>query len=245
MANTLEVHTTNSLSSAQQIQRKAFYAGLTSILTEEQANEALEKWSTFINETGSAYNGLNNFARDVCKNYDKDDQQRDLVRALNRALFYKDKALTTNKVETKKPALNPVTNIAEPIPEVNQSVLMEQPVSTPDFQTFEYLFTKILKLVKAYSDETSVAFLPFLNELIQSMPWSETQQQQILILIDAGTTTQMRAYRPDQLKTFLKHIRSWLIDEIGKQEAERLLIQAIKETEQQTVSTKYSPLNFV
>lgn len=241
MANTLEVHTTDSLSSAQQIQRKAFYTGLTSILTEEQANEALEKWSAFINETGSAYNGLNNFARDVCKSYDKDDQQRDLVRALNRALFYKDKVLTTNKVEIKKPAIN----ITEPITEINQSVLMEQPVSTPDFQTFEYLFTKILKLVKAYSRETSVALLPFLNELIQSMPWSETQQQQLIILIDSGTTTQMRAYRPDQLKTFLKHIRSWLVDEIGKKEAETLLIQAIKETEQQTVSTKYSPLNFV
>lgn len=240
MANTLNANTADSLSSAQQIQRKAFYTGLTSILTEEQANEALGKWSAFINETGSAYNGLNNFARDVCKSYNKDDQQRDLVRALNRALFYKDKVLTPSKEEVKKPVIS-----NEPTLDVNQSVLMEQPVSTPDFQTFEYLFTKVLKLVKAYSGETSVAFLPFLNELIQSMPWSETQQQQILILIDAGTTTQMRAYRPDQLKTFLKHIRSWLVDEIGKQEAETLLIQAIKETEQQTVSTKYSPLNFV
>lgn len=240
MANTLEANAADSLSSAQQIQRKAFYTGLTSILTEEQANEALEQWSAFINETGSAYNGLNNFARDVCKNYNKDDQHRDLVRALNRALFYKEKVLTATEV--KKPTSKPALPIAEPNTEL---VLMEQPVSTPDFQTFEYLFTKILKLVKAYNPETSAALLPFLNELIQSMPWSETQQQQILILIDAGTTTQMRAYRPDQLKTFLKHIRSWLIDEIGKQEAETLLIQAIKETEQQTVSTKYSPLNFV
>jgi hypothetical protein len=241
MANTLSANSTDSLSTAQQIQRKAFYTGLTSILTDEQANEALEQWSAFINETGSAYNGLNSFARDVCKNYDKGDQHRDLVRALNRALIYKDKVLPTT-LEIKKTVIKPVLPIAEPNLDL---VLMEQPVSTPDFQTFEYLFTQILKLVKAYSTETSAALLPFLNELIQSMPWSETQQQQILILIDSGTTIQMRAYRPDQLKTFLKHIRSWLVGEIGKQEAETLLNQAINETEQQSVSTKYSPLHFV
>ena len=240
MANTSVANPKDSLSTAQQIQRKAFYTGLTSILTDEEANEALEQWSAFINETGSAYNGLNNFARDVCKNYNKDDQHRDLVRALNRALFYKDKVLTTTEV--KKPVIKPFLHIAEPNPE---HLLMEQPVSTPDFQAFQYLFTKILKLVKAYSAETSAALLPFLNELIQSMPWSETQQKQILILIDSGTTTQMRAYQPDQLKTFLKHIRSWLVDEIGKQEAETLLNQAIKETERQNVSTKYSLLHFV
>ena len=239
MANTLDANSADSLTSSQQIQRKAFFIGLTSILTEAQATEALEKWSTFINETGSAFNGLNSFARDVCKNYDKDDKQRDLVRALNRALFYKDK-MPAGKEEPKKP-VNAVESTSEP----DQSILMDQPISTPDFQTFEYLFVKILKLVKAYSTETSQAMHPFLNELIESMPWSETQQQQIIILIDSGTTTQMRSYRPDQLKTFLKHLRSWLVDEIGKNEAEALLIQAIKETEQQNVSAKYSPLNFV
>ncbi|MBA3695303.1 MAG: hypothetical protein H0W85_00685 [Methylotenera sp.] len=239
MANTLNANTADSLSSSQQIQRKAFYTGLISILTEEQANEALVKWATFINETGSAFNGLNSFARDVCKNYHKDNQQRDLVRALNRALFYKDKT-AANKDEVKTPVI-----AMDPTLDADQSILMDQPISTTDFQTFEYLFVKILKLVKAHSNETSMALHPFLNELIQSMPWSETQQQQITILIDSGTTTQMRAYRPDQLKTFLKHLRSWLVDEIGKQEAEALLIQAIKETEQQSVSVKYSPLNFV
>lgn len=240
MANTLDATTADSLSTSQQIQRKAFYIGLTSILTETQANEALEKWSDFINETGSAFNGLNSFARDVCKSYDKDNQQRDLVRALNRALFSKDK-MSVVQEEVKKS----VTIVAEPSVQAEQSILMDQPISTPDFQTFEYLFAKILKLVKAHSPETSQALHPFLSELIQSMPWSEIQQQQIIILIDSGTTTQMRAYRPDQLKTFLKHLRSWLVDEIGKKEAEALLIQALKETEQQTVSAKYSPLNFV
>lgn len=240
MANTLDATTADSLSTSQQIQRKAFYIGLTSILTETQANEALEKWSDFINETGSAFNGLNSFARDVCKSYDKDNQQRDLVRALNRALFSKDK-MSVVQEEVKKPA----AIVAEPSVQAEQSILMDQPISTPDFQTFEYLFAKILKLVKAHSPETSQALHPFLSELIQSMPWSEIQQQQIIILIDSGTTTQMRAYRPDQLKTFLKHLRSWLVDEIGKKEAEALLIQALKETEQQTVSAKYSPLNFV
>lgn len=33
------------------------------------------------------FNGLNSFARDVCKKYIIDDQHRELVRAFNRALI--------------------------------------------------------------------------------------------------------------------------------------------------------------
>ncbi len=232
MANTLSATTADSLSPSQKIQRKAFYVGLTSILTEEQAHEALDKWATFINETGSAFNGLNSFARDVCKNYAKDEKQRDLVRALNRALFYKDKIAEESKAEVKKPILEAVT-----------SVLIELPASTPDFQTFESLFMKILRRIKNHSSETNAALHIFLNELIQSMPWSEIQQQQITILIDSGTTTQIRAYRPDQLKTFMRHLNSWLASEIGKQEADAIWTEAIKETETQAL-IKYPASNF-
>lgn len=58
---------------AQEAQRKAIYAGLTSILTEVEANEALEKWASYFSETGLVFNGLNNFARDICIRFDKND----------------------------------------------------------------------------------------------------------------------------------------------------------------------------
>lgn len=233
MANTQE--STATLSASQQIQRKAFYNGLTSILTEEQANDALNKWSAYISETGSAYNGLNNFAKEVCKNYAKDDQHRDLVRALNRALFNKNRAMIDTKEEVKK-------NVeAETV--VESSLLIDQPTCTPDFQAFEYLLTKIIYLVSEGGSNASMTLKPFLNELVESMPWSETQQQQILILIDSGITTQMRAYRPDQLKTFMKHLRLWLVSEMGRKETEALWAEAIKATEAQE-NIKYPAANF-
>lgn len=242
MATSQESNTA-TLSASQQIQRQAFYNGLTSILTEEQANDALNKWSAYITETGSAYNGLNNFAKEVCKNYAKDDQQRDLVRALNRALFNKNKVTVENIQETNKPPMAAEPGVETEPSLLQSSLLIDQPASTPDFQTFEYLLTRVLRLVKEQSSDTHLALRPFLNELIESMPWSETQQQQILILIDSGVTTLMRTYRPDQLKTFMKHLHSWLVDEMGKKEAEILWAAAIAETESQE-HIKYSATNF-
>lgn len=240
MAKTTETNPVGSLTSSQQIQRKAFYTGLTSILTEQQAVDALEEWATYINETGSAFNGLNSFAKEVCKKYDKDDQQRDLVRALNRALFNKNK-ITIGNEEIKKPV---AVEAPETSLEVDQSVLMDQPISTPDFQTFEYLFLRILTLVSSHNREVYLSLPDFLKELTLSMPWSETQQQQMLILIESGATTQLRAYRPDQLKTFMKHLRSWLIGELGKPDAESVWVQAIKQTELNAVNTKYAASNY-
>lgn len=237
MANTQE--STATLSASQQIQRKAFYNGLTSILTEEQANDALNKWSAYITETGSVYNGLNNFAKEVCKNYAKDDQHRDLVRALNRALFNKNRMTIDFRENIKKPAVA----FVEAEIDAESSLSIDQPVSTPDFQAFEYLLIKIMHLVSESASTASMKFKPFLNELVESMPWSETQQQQILILIESGVTTQMRTYRPDQLKTFMKHLRLWLAGEMGRKETEALWAEAIKATEAQE-SIKYPASNF-
>jgi len=77
------------------------------------------------------------------------------------------------------------------------------------------------------------------------MPWSEAQQQQLLSLLLQGTTVQTRTYRPDQLKAFLKHFRSWMNDELGAAVAENLFNQALKETEGTAFGTQYSPQNFI
>lgn len=232
-------------------QRLAIYAGLTTIFSDEQANAALEKWSSYFAEGGSVFNGVNNFAKDICKIYNKDDKQRELVRALNRALIHKDNLVkdanissptTTSKVNAANKEVPANVELAET---VEPALFIEQPISTPDFQTFELLLMKIMKLVEAQNKDISLGLVPFLSELIESMPWSETQQQQMTILISAGETTQMRAYKADQLKSFLKHLRSWVADELGSKDADRIVKQAVKETETTPAGIRYSPRNFI
>ena len=237
-------------STIQLTQRNAIYIGLTSILTEEQANAALQTWSTYFNDSTSVFNGLNSFARDVCKHYDKNDQQRELVRALNRALINKDNTITSKNTASKniepiessfiEESLTPETTSDE----VNVATT-EQTISTPDFQTFQSLLLKLMSLIEENRKGISETLHAFLNELTESMPWSEAQQQQIFALMTTGSTSQTRTYRPDQLKSFMKHFRSWMEDEMGNAEAKRLLSEAIKATEMLPVSIKFPPKNFM
>ena len=226
---------------AQEAQRKAIYAGLTSILTEVEANEALEKWASYFSETGSVFNGLNNFARDICIRFDKNDQQRELVRALNRALIIRDSIIKDKPVNSK--AARPTSAELAETEEISSYV--DQRISTPDFQTFQCLLSNIINMIEKLNSPASVALKPFLSELIESMPWSEAQQQQMMILVDTGSTNQVRSYRPDQLKTFLSHMRTWMTDELGSADAIRILKQAVKNTEKMPAATDYSPKNFV
>jgi len=227
-------------------QQTAIYVGLTSILTENQAAAALEQWSTYFSDSGSVFDGLNNFARDVCKTYGKDDEARNLVRALNRALIHKDKITAPNNGASPTIAA-PSTKIehATNTNDDDSGFYVDQSISTPDFQTFQALFLHILDSVDQFNQDASIAVRPFLTELIENMPWSEVQQQQLTILIDSGTTTQMRAYKPDQLKAFLKHLRSWMEDEMGAKEADKVFNQAVNDTEQMPVAVQYSAKNFI
>lgn len=226
---------------ALEAQRKAIYAGLTSILTETEANEALEKWASYVSETGSVFNGLNNFAREICIRFDKNDQQRELVRALNRALIIRDSTIKDKPVISKDAA--PASAELDDTEEISSYV--DQRISTPDFQTFQCLLLNIISMIEKLNSPASTALKPFLSELIESMPWSEAQQQQMMILVDTGSTNQVRSYRPDQLKTFLSHMRTWMTDELGSADAIRILKQAVKDTEKMPAATDYSPKNFV
>ena len=226
---------------AQEAQRKAIYAGLTSILTEVEANEALEKWASYFSETGSVFNGLNNFARDICIRFDKNDQQRELVRALNRALIIRD-TISKDRPVISKDAV-PASAELDDTEEISSYI--DQRISTPDFQTFQCLLMNIISMIEKLNSPASIALKPFLSELIESMPWSEAQQQQMMMLVDTGNTNQVRSYRPDQLKTFLSHMRTWMTDELGSADEIRILKQAVKDTEKMPAATDYSPKNFV
>ena len=247
-------------------QKKAIYNGLLTILSDAEANSVLDDWSKYFNETDSVFNGLNNFARDVCKTYQKDDQQRDLVRALNRALLFKDqgvstpvasaKAITPKESAPKEPAVDKKlatgffdVGALAPVNNDNsldeKSLYADQIISTPDFITFQHLLLKLINLVNEYSDNIGEEMHLFLNELIQSMPWSETQQQQLTILLATGSTNQVRTYKPDQLKSFFKHWRTWLTDEMGEKDADKLINQAVNETEMLGSSAQYSARKFI
>jgi len=229
-------------------QRRAIHLGLTSILTETEATAALESWSTYFSESGSVFSGLNAFARDICDSFGKTGQHRELVKALNRALLSKDSSTTANSLSRKTekpvriiPAPESDAHIAAPA----EPAITEQVISTPDFQTFQVLLLNLLRLVEENRDDLRFSAHRFLEEVIEHMPWSEAQQQQLMSLLLTGASIQTRTYRADQLKAFLKHFRSWLSDELGAAVASNLIKQALKETESTTFGRKYSASNFI
>jgi hypothetical protein len=238
---------------AQQVQRQAIYAGLMSILTETEANDALEKWTACVNETGSVFNGLNNFARDVCVSLKKNDQQRALVKALNRALIIQGKPTLPIKAQDNDlhktfkftaPSSLAVSETAVAVAD-STTAHVDQAISTPDFETFKVLFMCIINLIDKYNQPASLLLKPFLNELVESMAWSEAQQAQMTTLIATGNTVQVRSYKPDQLKTFISHVRHWMEDEMSIADTVRMIGLALKETEESPVAAHYSPKNFV
>ena len=229
------------LSPETQRQYRAIHLGLTSILTEDEANAALKSWSIYFSESGSVFNGLNAFARDICDSFGKTGQHRDLVRALNRALLNKDNTATKRTEEVSKK-----TSVTSPEPTVvAETLISDLAISTPDFQTFQLFLLKLLRLVEENREDLRFSAHRFLEEVIEHMPWSEAQQQQLVSLLVNGTTVQTRTYRPDQLKAFIKHFRSWMADELGSAAAGNLLKQALRETEGTPLGAVYSPQNFV
>lgn len=208
--------------------QNSIFIGLLSVLTEAEANEVMEKWSTYFNETGSIFNGLNSFAKEVCLNYGIDDQQRDLLRALHRALLQTDNDSNTNGLKenlVRKPSIVATTELDR---NEYSTSFTEQAISTPEFLTFQSLFLRILDLLEQSEYDFSGKLNLFLTELTYSMPWSEVQQNQLISLINTGETIQLRTYLPDQLKSFLKHFYSWLEDEIGRTNTTQVKSNAIE-----------------
>lgn len=243
----------SQLTNIQNSKQNSIYLGLQSVLTEAEANEVIEKWATYFNGTGSIFNGLNSFAKEVCQNYGIADQQRDLLRALHRALLHgdNDSGANTLKENVRSKISIETTNesAVESIKEFDNSVYLtsssDQAISSPEFITFQSLILKILELLEKFESGISQKFNPFLFELIQSMPWSETQQNQLLSLINTGKTIQVRTYKPDQLKSFIKHLRSWVETEIGNAKATQLMTEAIEAVKNQPENLNYNVKKFL
>ena len=241
MNNKLDV----PLPAAQKSKQKSIHLGLQSVLTADDASEVLEEWSTYFNDTDSIFNGLNSFAREVCQRYGIPDQQRNLLRALHRSLLHaeNDAVAQVGKDNVKS------REVVEASVEISDgdytAPLVEQAISSPEFLTFKSLLLKILDSIKKYENEKSTKLHLYLIELIHGMPWSESQQNQLLTLIKTGDTIQVRTYKPDQLKTFVKHLRNWIEDEVGIPDAAKIINEAIEAIQSQPVGRDYSAKKFV
>ncbi len=243
----------SQLGTTQNSKQNSIYLGLQSVLTENEANEVIEKWSTYFKGTGSVFNGLNSFAKEVCQSYGIADQQRDLLRALHRALLKGDSDLASNEVKASPRNKLPIELTSESANELNSEIdnseftalFTNQAISSPEFLTFQSLFLKILDLLEKFENELSHKLNPSLIELIHSMPWSEGQQNQVLSLINTGKTIQLRNYKPDQLKSFLKHLRSWVEAEIGSTEAAQVMSTAIEAMKNQPENLNYNVKKFL
>ncbi len=243
----------SQLGTTQNSKQNSIYLGLQSVLTEKEANEVIEKWSTYFKGTGSVFNGLNSFAKEVCQSYGIADQQRDLLRALHRALLKGDSDLASNEVKVSPRNKLPIELTSESANELSSEIdnseftarFTNQAINSPEFLTFQSLFLKILDLLEKFENELSHKLNPFLIELIHSMPWSEGQQNQVLSLINTGKTIQLRNYKPDQLKSFLKHLRSWVEAEIGSTEAAQVMSTAIEAMNNQPENLNYNVKKFL
>jgi hypothetical protein len=237
------------LTTVQISKQNSIYLGLQSVLTEVEANEVIEKWSTYLNGTGSIFNGLNSFAKEVCQNYGIPDQQRDLLRALHRALLHGDNNVNAQGLKDDTRNKQPIEPATEPMRELDNSDYIALPnnqtITSPEFLTFQSLILNILNLLEEFEHGINQKFNPFLIELIQSMPWSEGQQSQLLSLITTGNTVQLRTYKPDQLKSFLKHLRSWVEAEIGITDAALVINKAIDAVKSQPENLNYNVKKFI
>ncbi len=230
------------ISPEMQRQRQAIYFGLTSVFSEEEASAALKSWALYSSESGSVFSGLNAFARDVCESFGKPDRQRELVKALNRALISKEplpKIKEPETVATPEPEAEAAEEAADPFMVTGQIIL------TPEFQSFQVLINKTFEQIEKNRKEAASSGRSFLREVVEGMPWSETQQQQITSLLDTGTAVQRRAYKADQLKTFYKHFRTWLADEFGGPAADELINRAIADAEDTPAGSQYAPQSFI
>lgn len=219
-------------------QKRAIYHALSGVLAENDAINAMNAWVKKFSTSGSVFGGLNQFAREVCDAYGHTGRHHELVRAMNRALVS-----DLNELRPLPDEDQPVAKTA-PEPVKVEQAAAEPSLKTPEFECFKTLLLALLAAVEEHRADMGPATRHFLKEVIENLPWSPTQQQQVLDLLDKGQTQQMRPYRPGQLKTLMSHLVIWLQEKLDKDIAVLAVRQAIKEAGKTLAGTEYSPKEF-
>lgn len=220
----------NNVSSEFLRQRRAVHHGLCSVLSEDEAIKVLNQWVSHIGNSGSVFNGLNVFVRNVCTQLGKTELQREMLQSINRALMAKEDELrAAPDLGDSKPA--PAKPQAKQVAAAPAVTTSDNPNETPEFTSFQALLLALLEQVDQLSDSMGLDLRVFVQQVVENLPWSEAQQQQMLKLIESGHTIQTRAYRPGQLKALMGHIRIWLVDNLGETASGRTLELALGKIE--------------
>lgn len=223
-------------------QKRAIHHALCGILPESDAANALHAWVKKFSAKGSVFGGLNQFAREVCETYGHAGRHHELVRAMNRALVG-----NVNELRPL-PGLQPEQVKAKVLQEAIIKPSEESPapssMRTPEFDCFKSLLPALMSGIGQHSPHLLDGSREFITEVVDNLPWSPAQQQQVLDLLDKGTAEQVRPYRPGQLKTLMNHLAIWLQEKSDRETAILIIRQAIKETSKSLAGAAYSPKEF-
>ncbi|HEU4709323.1 MAG TPA: hypothetical protein VFS17_08425 [Methylophilaceae bacterium] len=241
-------------------QKRAIHHALCGILPESDAMNALQVWASRFSASGSVFGGLNQFARVVCDTYGYPGRQHELVRAMNRALVGNPNEL--RPLPSLKPESAGDSEASEAVktePRMREIVMLDigvgtiDPVGgqasetqnrTPEFDSFQALLPCLLSAIEQHKPELVPASRAFLREVVDNLPWSPAQQQQVLDLVEKGEAVQVRPYRAGQLKTLMSHLAVWLQEKLDKETALLIMRQGIKESGKTAAGMAYSPREF-
>lgn len=225
--------------------RSAIYQALCTVLPEEDAETAVDIWEQNFSVSGSPFNGLNLFVRNICQTYDKPDQRKELLQAISRALLDREQVSTQSKAQvpaksSDQPSVVPKLVIMEASPEP----IAEPEMNTVEFASFQSLLSAWLIEINQHDEKMGLASREFLQKVVEDLPWSLAQQEQIIKFIHTGNTVQTRPYRNGQLKTLTKHFNAWVQETLGDQVAARITEQALNKVAQSSATMSYSPHDF-
>ena len=223
--------------------RESIYVGLKTVLNEDEANIALKSWALYTNGSSSAFNGINSFAREVCDSFNKPEKQRDLIKALNRALITKESIPSHQKSTKPEITLATKTSSKKSEPAINLCTSTGNSSASSEFLTFQYVVLGIINNITMRNDDLKSKVITFLSDVIDNMPLSEIQQAQLLTLISNGNLQPTRTYKLEQLKNFLKYLKSWLGDQLGLNIANDLINEVVTEVGKKQEVKDFSPKN--
>ena len=229
----------NAISPELQRKKNAIYHALCTILSDEEAEAAVSSWMQNFSGSASAFIGLNLFAREVCKTYGKHERQRELVQALSRALLIKEVGQSGFVVSTPTTPLKII-----PEPEESTEVWAETAVDTPEFASFQAMILIWLDALTHHNAQLVGQCEGFLLGVIDALPWSPAQQEQVIKLIKNRTTVQTRTYRTGQLKTFVHHLTVWMQDTLGVEVGDGIVRLVIAAASNTAAGMAYSPQEF-
>jgi hypothetical protein len=232
-----------SISPALGRQQRAIHHALCLILTEAEAECALQTWMEQYSANGSVFSGLNNYAREICTAYAQEGRHRELVQAINRALIvFKESDLRPLPTA----ALSHPGWVAEAVAELISSAEGEpsQQISTPEFETFRCVLRVLLNGLDQFQVATGAACRAFLFDVIENLPWSPAQQKQVVDILHGLEPQQTRPYRPGQLKNLTQHLTVWLKENLPPDDSLGIINHAISESRETAAGKEYSPKQF-